>query len=68
MLTSNAKEKWEKWIDNHPQDQMFIDQHNHLKLYLHLTNLCTYKNIEDIGKVIRSNNTDNRGKYFNLQL
>ena len=29
LLTNNAKERWQKWLDKHPQDQMFIDQHNH---------------------------------------
>ena len=29
LLTENAKKRWEQWIENHPQDQMFIDQHNH---------------------------------------
>ena len=29
MLTENAKKRWESWMDNHPQDAMFIDLHNH---------------------------------------
>tara|TARA_B100000700_G_C14977148_1_gene824451 strand:- start:621 stop:1610 length:990 start_codon:yes stop_codon:yes gene_type:complete len=29
LLTDNSKKRWKQWLKNHPQDQMFIDQHNH---------------------------------------
>lgn len=48
LLTENAKERWKKWLQDHPQDQMFIDQHNHdtigmiaLDKYGNLSGSCT---------------------------
>lgn len=29
LLTEKAKQKWEQWIKNHPDDPYYIDQHNH---------------------------------------
>ncbi len=29
LLTENAKKRWKNWLKNHPESQMWIDQHNH---------------------------------------